>query len=175
MITAVYKPDMPVATGSESVRPTCTDNELTRDATVTYLFRTTGQVLGVSLGGAITQAVLLARLRARISGPDADKVRQFLRSWAQGHRLTRGVLWDTAHPDYPVRFRSSQIAKEEWALTKRTCRHTTLIIPSLDPPIRQAAIDSYADALRVVFICQTLISILSFICCIPIEERPMAP
>ncbi|TEB35507.1 vacuolar amino acid permease [Coprinellus micaceus] len=118
MITAVYKPDMPVATG------------------ITYLFRTTGQVLGVSLGGAITQAVLLARLKARISGPDADK---------------------------------------EWGLTKTTCRHTTLIIPSLDPPIRQAAIDSYADALRVVFICQTLISILSFICCIPIEERPMAP
>lgn len=74
MITAVYKPDMPVATGSESRVPTDADYELTGVA-VTYLFRTTGQVLGVSLGGAITQAVVLARLKARITGPDADKVR----------------------------------------------------------------------------------------------------
>ena len=175
MITAVYKPDMPVATGSESVRPTCTEIELTRDATVTYLFRTTGQVLGVSLGGAITQAVLLARLKSRISGPDADKVRQYLRSLVQGHRLTRVVFVRCSSSKLFGMFRSFQIAREERRLTKRTRRHTTLIIPSLDPPIRQAAIDSYADALRVVFICQTLISILSFICCIPIEERPMAP
>ncbi|KAF6762869.1 vacuolar amino acid permease [Ephemerocybe angulata] len=114
MITAVYKPDMPIATG------------------ITYLFRTTGQVLGVSLSGAVLQAVLLARLKARITGPGAEKI-------------------------------------------IHTIRHTTLIIPSLDPPIRQAAIDSYADALRVVFVCQTLISILAFVTCIPIEEKPMAP
>ena len=94
MITAVYKPDMPVATGSELVRPACAENELTRGATVTYLFRTTGQVLGVSLGGAITQAVLLARLKARISGPDADKVRQFLHTFVQGRRLTRVAVVD---------------------------------------------------------------------------------
>jgi len=40
---------------------------------VTYLFRTTGQVLGVSMSGAILQGVLLQRLRVRISGSDADK------------------------------------------------------------------------------------------------------
>lgn len=41
---------------------------------VTYLFRTTGQVLGVSLSGAILQAVLLRKLRERIQGPDAARV-----------------------------------------------------------------------------------------------------
>ena len=42
--------------------------------TVTYLFRTTGQVLGVSLSGAALQAVLLHTLRAKITGPDAEEV-----------------------------------------------------------------------------------------------------
>ena len=41
---------------------------------VTYLFRTTGQVLGVSLSGAVLQAVLLQKLRERIHGPDAVEV-----------------------------------------------------------------------------------------------------
>ena len=41
---------------------------------VTYLFRTTGQVLGVSLSGALLQAVLLQKLRERIHGPDAVEV-----------------------------------------------------------------------------------------------------
>ncbi|KAL9712790.1 hypothetical protein Ac2012v2_004027 [Leucoagaricus gongylophorus] len=56
MIAGVYREDMAVATG------------------ITYLFRTTGQVLGVSLSGAILQGVLLQRLRVRISGSDADKI-----------------------------------------------------------------------------------------------------
>ncbi|KAJ2916490.1 hypothetical protein MD484_g3925, partial [Candolleomyces efflorescens] len=114
MIAAVYRPDMAVATG------------------ITYLFRTTGQVLGVSLSGAVLQAVLLARLRGRIQGPDAEQL-------------------------------------------IHSIRHTTLIIPSLEPPIREAAIASYGDALRVVFLCQTLISILAFITCIPIQESTMPP
>lgn len=42
--------------------------------TVTYLFRTTGQVLGVSLSGAILQAVLLQKLRERIQGPGSAEV-----------------------------------------------------------------------------------------------------
>lgn len=41
---------------------------------VTYLFRTTGQVLGVSLSGAVLQAVLLQQLRKRIQGPGATEV-----------------------------------------------------------------------------------------------------
>ena len=42
---------------------------------VTYLFRTTGQVIGVSLSGALLQTVLTAKLRERIQGPDAASVR----------------------------------------------------------------------------------------------------
>ena len=41
---------------------------------VTYLFRTTGQVLGVSLSGALLQAVLNVKLQQRIHGVDAEKV-----------------------------------------------------------------------------------------------------
>ena len=41
---------------------------------VTYLFRTTGQVLGVSLSGALLQAVLTDKLQEKIKGPDAAEV-----------------------------------------------------------------------------------------------------
>ena len=41
---------------------------------VTYLFRTTGQVLGVSLSGTILQAVLQKKLQERITGAGAAEV-----------------------------------------------------------------------------------------------------
>ncbi|PPQ72355.1 hypothetical protein CVT24_002071 [Panaeolus cyanescens] len=109
MIAGVYKADMAVATG------------------ITYLFRTTGQVLGVSLSGAVFQAVLLEKLRARIQGPGSEEIIYVI-------------------------------------------RHTAQIIPKLDPHLREAAVDSYADALRVVFICQAAVSALAFIACLPIQE-----
>jgi len=65
MIAGVYKEDMPVAIG------------------ITYLFRTTGQVLGVSLSGAVLQAVLLQKLRERIHGPDAVEIIYAIRHTAQ--------------------------------------------------------------------------------------------
>lgn len=46
---------------------------------MSYLFRTTGQVLGVSLSGALIQAVLLRGLRANITGPDAEEIIQRVR------------------------------------------------------------------------------------------------
>ncbi|KAF8205130.1 vacuolar amino acid permease [Pholiota molesta] len=106
MIANVYKEDMSVAIG------------------ITYLFRTTGQVLGVSLGGAVLQAVLLQKLRTRIQGP-----------------MQRS--------------------------------HTAQIIPSLEPHLRKAAVDSYADALRVVFICQAAVGFLGFLACLPIQESAL--
>lgn len=57
MIANVAKEDIAVATG------------------ITYLFRTTGQVLGVSLSGALLQAILTKQLRKRITGPEAFEVR----------------------------------------------------------------------------------------------------
>ncbi|KAF9057745.1 vacuolar amino acid permease [Panaeolus papilionaceus] len=109
MIAGVYKADMAVATG------------------ITYLFRTTGQVLGVSLSGAVFQGILLRKLRDRIQGPGSEEV------------------------SFPL-------------------FHTAQIIPTLDPHLRKAAVDSYADALRVVFICQAAVSALAFIACLPIQE-----
>ncbi|KAF8165158.1 vacuolar amino acid permease [Crassisporium funariophilum] len=113
MIAGVYKEDMAVATG------------------ITYLFRTTGQVLGVSLSGALLQSILLKKLRERIQGPDAQQI------------------------IYAI-------------------RHSAQIIPTLDPHLRKAAVDSYADALRVVFICQAAITFLGFLACLPIQESPLA-
>ncbi|KAI9574971.1 vacuolar amino acid permease [Boletus coccyginus] len=112
MIAGVYKEDMPVATG------------------ITYLFRTTGQVLGVSLSGALVQSVLLHQLKKRITGPG-----------------------------------SSDIIEE--------IRHSITSIPDLAPSLQKAAIESYATALRVVFISQIAINVLVFIACIPIEEHPL--
>jgi len=112
MIAGVIKEDMAVATG------------------ITYLFRTTGQVLGVSLSGAILQAVLLQKLRERIQGPG-----------------------------------SAEIIYE--------IRHSATSIPDLDPLWKKAAVDSYADALRVVFIFQAAMAFLAFLFCLPIQENPL--
>lgn len=64
---------MPVATGSEQFVCPTTGVFLT-NLPVTYLFRTTGQVLGVSLSGAILQGVLLQKLRERIRVPNSAEV-----------------------------------------------------------------------------------------------------
>jgi len=44
-----------------------------------HLFRTTGQVLGVSLSGAVLQAVLIRSLREKITGPDAEQIIESIR------------------------------------------------------------------------------------------------
>ncbi|KAK0453319.1 MFS general substrate transporter [Armillaria borealis] len=108
MIAGVYKEDMAVATG------------------ITYLFRTTGQVLGVSLSGAILQAILLHQLRVRIQGPGS---------------------------------------------AESSSSHSTAIIPTLEPRFFDAAVHSYADALRVVFICQAAWNFMAFLACLPIQEN----
>jgi hypothetical protein len=75
MIAAVPREDMAVATGSKLLRSCVFRATKTLSLQVTYLFRTTGQVLGVSLSGAILQAVLLQKLRQRIQGPGSGAVR----------------------------------------------------------------------------------------------------
>ncbi|KAI0254310.1 vacuolar amino acid permease [Lactifluus subvellereus] len=108
LIACVSKTDVAVATG------------------ISYLFRTTGQVLGVSLSGTLLQAVLLSKLRQRIHGPNAEAV---------------------------------------W--------HSTDVIQELSPTLRRSAIDSYADALRAVFICQVALTFLAFLACTAIQENPL--
>jgi hypothetical protein len=73
MIASVVKEDLAVATGS---KPSFRNLEiwlLISLCLVTYLFRTSGQVLGVSLSGALLQAVLTSKLRERITGPHAHE------------------------------------------------------------------------------------------------------
>ncbi|ADV23874.1 multidrug resistance protein fnx1 [Cryptococcus gattii E566] len=41
---------------------------------LSYVFRTIGQVLGVALSGALTQAVLTGELKKRIHGPNAEEI-----------------------------------------------------------------------------------------------------
>ena len=134
MIANVAREDIAVATG------------------ILFLFRTTGQALGVSLSGAILQAVLATQLRKRITGPEASEVWLSLR------------CQPPARPADP-RAPSAQIIER--------IKHSTKIIPELPTPLREVAINSYADGFTVVFICQVVWSVLAFVCCLPIEERPL--
>ena len=52
-------------------------------------------------------------------------------------------------------------------------RHSTTIIPELPIPLRVAAVTSYADALRAVFICQVACHTIALVCCLPIQENPL--
>lgn len=72
-MAGVYKEDMPVATGSKLLGIHVAGFSM--PSVVTYLFRTTGQVVGVSLSSTIFQAVLLQKLRERIQGPGSSEVR----------------------------------------------------------------------------------------------------
>ncbi|KAJ7490930.1 MFS general substrate transporter [Mycena latifolia] len=70
LIASVPRDDIPLATG------------------ISYLFRTTGQVLGVSLSAALTQTLLARNLRARIVGAGADEIiARILDSTAYIHTL----------------------------------------------------------------------------------------
>ena len=57
--------------------------------------------------------------------------------------------------------------------TDPTLSRNTEIIPTLDPFLQRAAVDSYADALWVVFICQIAINVLGFLACLPIQENAL--
>ncbi|KAG8990251.1 hypothetical protein FRB94_011360 [Tulasnella sp. JGI-2019a] len=112
LIASVDREDVAVATG------------------IAFTFRTTGQVLGVSLSGTLLQSQLVKHLRERITGAEAERIIE-------------------------------------------TIRHSTTTIPRLDPPIRQAAIESYALSLRVVFWVQTGVALVTFLACLTIEENPL--
>ncbi|KAJ7359512.1 MFS general substrate transporter [Mycena albidolilacea] len=85
LIASVPREDIPLATG------------------ISYLFRTTGQVLGVSLSATLTQSLLVRNLRARIL--DEDIVLKILDSTAYIHTLPA----DLRHQ-----------ATTSWALALRT-------------------------------------------------------
>ncbi|TXT04389.1 hypothetical protein VHUM_04156 [Vanrija humicola] len=67
---------------------------------LSYVFRTTGQVLGVALSGALTQAVLQRELVARITGPNADKVISSIRQSSEHIRTLPPALQLAARTSY---------------------------------------------------------------------------
>ncbi|PVG04171.1 MFS general substrate transporter [Serendipita vermifera] len=97
---------------------------------VTYLFRTTGRVVGVSLSGTLFQAVLLKKLRETMPGPDTAKIIEAI-------------------------------------------RHDASLVRFLDGTQKEAAVQSFAQALRAVFICQAIAAFMALLCSLPIEERPL--
>lgn len=67
---------------------------------VSYTFRTTGQVLGVSLSGALTQAVLQRELSRRIVGPGAAEIISKIRQSSDKIRDLPPMYRDAATASY---------------------------------------------------------------------------
>ena len=128
------------------------------------MFRTTGQVLGVSLSGAILQALLLKYLKESITIPGSEDVCRDFILLKKTEDLLRIV-----NIVYSVRRLQTFITRAYM----KTFSHSTSIIPTLDPPLREAAINAYASSLRVVFIFQAISNFFSFLMCLPIQENPL--
>lgn len=97
---------------------------------MSYMARNTGQILGVSGGGTLFQALLKRQLRQKIKGKGADKI-------------------------------ISEI------------RHKSTIVPELPEELQKAAIESYAYALRWVFIGVAVVSVGTVIGCALIEDKEL--
>ncbi|TYJ52479.1 hypothetical protein B9479_006912 [Cryptococcus floricola] len=113
---------------------------------LSYVFRTIGQVLGVSLSGALTQAVIERELELRIQGPDAEK----------------------ASPIVFLEYQSLQTVKIIAAI-----RESSQSIRYLDEPLKTIAILSYQKALRAVFICVVVLGFITFLSGLGIREIDM--
>ncbi|KAG8878330.1 hypothetical protein FRB98_006278 [Tulasnella sp. 332] len=88
LIASIDRADIAVATG------------------MSYLFRTTGQVVGVGLSGALLQSVLVKNLRERITGPGSAEIIRSIR-----HSTT--II-----PDLPLHLR--QAAVKSYAISIQT-------------------------------------------------------
>ncbi|KAF9030985.1 MFS general substrate transporter [Hymenopellis radicata] len=99
MFASVPREQIPVATG------------------LSYLFRSTGQVLGVALTSTVTQSLLAKNLRARIAGEDAEEViRRILDSTSSIRYLP---------PDLQRK------ATESWALALKTVFYGQVVLAVL--------------------------------------------
>ncbi|CAK5263941.1 unnamed protein product [Mycena citricolor] len=99
LIASVPRDDIPMATS------------------LSYLFRTTGQVLGVSLSAAVTQTLLAHQLRARITGAHADQIiARILDSTTYIHTL----------PD-----ELKKAATTSWALSLHTVFYCQIVLAGL--------------------------------------------
>jgi hypothetical protein len=83
--------------------------------------------------------------------------------------MTYGIIAHLTNKVNHVSFMGTEIVSKHYHII----RHSTDVIRELDPMLRKSATDSYADALRVVFICQVALSFLTFLSCMAIQENPL--
>ena len=69
---------------------------------MSYLFRSTGQVLGVSLSSALVQSTLKSELPRRISGPEAASIIALIRQSTDQIRHLAPVYRDAAVASYGI-------------------------------------------------------------------------
>ena len=129
----------------------------------------TGQVLGVSLSGAILQAVLMKKLPERIQGPGSAEVNQQCQSFTVWSRLIFHSCRSSIESGDYVLF--VLWLNDGWDFHGS---HSTDVIHSLNPRLKQATVDSYADALRVIFIFQAVCNTIGCFTCLPIQEGALS-
>lgn len=115
---------------------------------MSYLFRTTGQVLGVSLSGALTQAILARELGARITGEGAEEV----------------------GPTLPV---SVDPRADTGLQIITSIRQSSTSIRHLSPELQAAATISYQKALHAVFLVCIVLAAVTTLAGMGIREVDM--
>lgn len=125
---------------------------------MSYMFRYSGQVVGVSLAGVILQGTLKNELRRRIAGEGSEEVRFFPLSYCF-------VSFSLFLPFFssPIHFFLLQLISK--------IRHQSSIIPTLPSKLAKEAIQSYEKALFYVFIFCAAMSIATMLCCLCIEDQ----
>ncbi|KIJ12570.1 hypothetical protein PAXINDRAFT_82767 [Paxillus involutus ATCC 200175] len=111
------------------------------------LFRGMGQVSGVAISSALFQSKLASELRKRIQTPDAEEASSH--SFCRACRLTLCI---------------QMISK---------IRHSSTLVSELPPELQRAARDSYAEALRAVFILAACSTFLAYIARLPVPEKSL--
>lgn len=125
--------------------------DLTYFLSVSYVFRTIGQVLGVALSGALTQAVLTWELEKRIRGPNAEEV--------------------SCTPKRSSFFLTSRTTIVPQIIA--SIRESSASIRYLPEPLKSIAIASYQKGLHAVFICTVVLSVITLLSGLGIRELDM--
>ncbi|KIK93560.1 hypothetical protein PAXRUDRAFT_144798 [Paxillus rubicundulus Ve08.2h10] len=112
------------------------------------LFRGLGQVSGVAISSALFQSKLSSELHRRIQTPDAEE--------ASSHSFCQScMLIDLC------------------AQTINMIRHSATLVARLPPDLQRAARDSYAVALRAVFILAACSTFLAYVVRLPVPEQSL--
>lgn len=116
-----------------------------------YLFRSLGQIIGVSTSGALLQSLLTTQLKDRLGGSDSEVSRRY-----NGYLSCR--MSDLCVEFSVLLFLCLQYIP--------LIRHDAGIIGSLPHHVKEAAVESYAYSLRRVFWSAFLLNILCVGMCV---------